>query len=101
MDNIALKEQIRQKAYEIGIDKIGFTHAEPFYELEKSITEQHKKGHQSGFEHKVLKERIYPELIFDQPKTLISIALAYPSKINDQPPRVRGERRGSCTPHGD
>ena len=65
VDNIALKEQIRQKAYEIGIDKIGFTHAEPFYELEKSITEQHKKGHQSGFEHKVLKERIYPELIFD------------------------------------
>lgn len=94
MDNQSLKEQIRKKAYEIGIDKIGFTHAEPFYELEEPIKEQQRKEHHSGFEHKVLKERIYPELIFDQPKSIISIALAYPSKIKNQPKRIRGERRG-------
>jgi len=94
VDYISLKDQIREKAYEIGIDKIGFTHAEPFYDLEDSIREQHKKGHQSGFEHKVLEERIYPELIFDRPKSIISIALAYPSEIKNEPKRIRGERRG-------
>lgn len=94
VDYISLKDQIREKAYEIGIDKIGFTHAEPFYDLEDSIREQHKKGHQSGFEHKVLEERISPELIFDRPKSIISIALAYPSEIKNEPKRIRGERRG-------
>ena len=94
MSNSLLKEKIREKAYEIGIDKIGFASAEPFYELEESIKEQHSKGHQSGFEHKILEERIYPEKIFDNPKAIISIALAYPSTIKDEPKRVRGERRG-------
>ena len=94
MSNSLLKEKIREKAYEIGIDKIGFASAEPFYELEESIKEQHSKGHQSGFEHKILEERIYPKKIFDNPKTIISIALAYPSTIKDEPKRIRGERRG-------
>lgn len=94
MNYINLKEQIREKAYELGINKIGFASAEPFYELEKSIKKQHEKGHQSGFEHKILEERIYPEKIFDEPKSIISIALAYPSEINDSPDRIRGERRG-------
>ena len=94
MSNSLLKEKIREKAYEIGIDKIGFASAEPFYELEESIKEQHSKGHQSGFEHKILEERIYPEKIFVNPKAIISIALAYPSTIKDEPKRIRGERRG-------
>lgn len=94
MDYALLKEQIRKKAYEIGIDKIGFANAEPFYHLEDSIKEQHKKGHQSGFEHKVLEERIYPEKIFENPKSIISIALAYPSEIKNPPKHIRGERRG-------
>lgn len=94
MDVAKLKDRIREKAYEIGIDKIGFASAEPFYDLEKSIKEQHKKGHQSGFEHKVLEERIYPEKIFENPQSIISIALAYPSTIKNEPKRVRGERRG-------
>lgn len=94
MSNSLYKKQIQEKAYEIGIDKIGFASAEPFYELEESIKEQHSKGHQSGFEHKILEERIYPKKIFDNPKTIISIALAYPSTIKDEPKRVRGERRG-------
>lgn len=94
MNYSLLKEKIREKAYEIGIDKIGFADAEPFYHLEESIKEQHKKGHQSGFEHKVLEERIYPDKIFDQPKSIISIALAYPSTIKNEPAPVKGERRG-------
>ena len=94
MDIVKLQDRIREKAYDIGIDKIGFASANPFYELEESIKEQHLKGHQSGFEHKVLEERIYPEKIFDNPQSIISIALAYPSTIQNEPKRKRGERRG-------
>lgn len=89
-----LKELIKIKAAEIGIDKIGFTHAEPFYSLEDKLKKQQAKGHHSGFEHKVIEERIYPEKIFDEPRSIISIALAYPSKMHNKPPRVKGERRG-------
>lgn len=89
-----LKEKIIKKADEIGINKIGFTHAEPFYDLEKKLHAQQEKGHHSGFEHPVIEERIYPEKIFDQPKSIIAIALAYPSKMRNKPPRIKGERRG-------
>lgn len=89
-----LQEKIRNKAQEIGIDKIGFTHAEPFYSLEDKLHKQKELGHHSGFEHKVIEERIYPEKIFDEPKSIIAIALAYPSKMKEKPERVKGERRG-------
>lgn len=89
-----LKDKIIKKAEEIGINKIGFTHADPFYDLEDKLHAQQEKGHHSGFEHPVIEERIYPERIFDEPKSIIAIALAYPSKMRDKPPRVKGERRG-------
>lgn len=89
-----LQEKIRNKAQEIGIDKVGFTHAEPFYSLEDKLHKQRESGHHSGFEHKVIEERIYPEKIFDEPKSIIAIALAYPSKMKEKPERVKGERRG-------
>lgn len=89
-----LKEKIIKKAEEIGINKIGFTHADPFHDLGDKLFAQQEKGHHSGFEHPVIEERIYPERIFDEPKSIIAIALAYPSKMRDKPPRVKGERRG-------
>lgn len=91
---LALKEKIQLKAQEIGIDKIGFTHAEPFYDLEDKLHKQKEKGHTSGFEHDVIEERIYPDRIFSEPKSIIAIAVAYPSKMGTKPPRVKGERRG-------
>ncbi|MEG0288446.1 MAG: tRNA epoxyqueuosine(34) reductase QueG [Carnobacterium sp.] len=90
----ALKEKIIEESKRIGINKIGFTTAEPFSDLESKLEAQQAKGHHSGFEHKVIKERIYPELIFESPRSIISIALAYPTKIENPPPRVKGERRG-------
>ena len=92
--NLELKEKIKQKAQEIGIDKIGFTHAEPFYELEEKLHIQKEKGYTSGFEHDVIEERIYPDKIFSKPRSIIAIAVAYPSKMRTKPPRVKGERRG-------
>lgn len=90
----SLKEKIIEESKRIGIDKIGFTTADPFDELEDKLRKQQELGHHSGFEHKVIEERIYPKLIFENPRSIISIALAYPTKIDDPPPRVKGERRG-------
>ncbi len=54
--------------------------------------EQKAKGHTSGFEHPVIEERIYPERTFENPQTIIAIALAYPTKIKEKVPR--DEKRG-------
>lgn len=89
-----LKERIIEESKRIGIDKIGFATAEPFDGLDEKLKGQQAKGHHSGFEHKVIEERVYPELIFDQPKSIISIALAYPTKMSNPPPREKGVRRG-------
>lgn len=92
--NTLLKERIIEESKRIGIDKIGFASAEPFDGLEEKLRAQQEKGHHSGFEHKVIEERVYPELIFDKPKSIISIALAYPTKMENKPPREKGVRRG-------
>ncbi|EFR30843.1 tRNA epoxyqueuosine(34) reductase QueG [Eremococcus coleocola] len=92
--NAALKTKIIAAAHEIGIDKIGFTTAEPFDYLEDSLKEQKAKGHTSGFEHPVIEERLYPDKIFHQPKSIISIALAYPSEIQNPLKSERDNRRG-------
>lgn len=93
--NHALKNAIIEAAKEIGIDKIGFTTAEPFDSLKDSLIEQKEKGHTSGFEHPNIDERIYPELIFQQPKSIISIALAYPSRIRQPIAQDKENRRGA------
>lgn len=91
----ALKEKIIVASQELGIDKIGFTDASSFEHLKISLVAQKAAGHTTGFEHPVINERLYPELIFDEPKSIISIALAYPSKIHNRGETIRGERRGS------
>lgn len=91
---MSLQEAIVKKAEQIGIDKIGFTTAEPFYDLKPKLEKQRKKNHHSGFEHDDIDERIYPDLIFENPKSIISIALAYPSKMSSKPIREKGVRRG-------
>ncbi|AXY25999.1 tRNA epoxyqueuosine(34) reductase QueG [Suicoccus acidiformans] len=94
MDNTVLKQEIQRLASEVGIDKIGFTNADPFDELASSLREQKAMGHTTGFEHQVLEERLYPDLIFDQPKSIISIALAYPSRIKEPLENTKEVKRG-------
>ncbi|MBK0347419.1 tRNA epoxyqueuosine(34) reductase QueG [Aerococcaceae bacterium zg-ZJ1578] len=94
MTTAQLKADIIQAAKEIGIDKIGFTTAAPFDHLKASLEEQKAAGRTTGFEHPVIDERLYPELIFDKPKSIISIALAYPSRLKYQAPQDKENRRG-------
>lgn len=94
MDVNDLKRAIISYSKKIGIDKIGFTTAEPFTELKARLIKQKELGYNSGFEEPDLDKRTNPALIFEKPQSIISIALAYPSKINNPPKGKRGERRG-------
>ncbi|HGC9354834.1 TPA: tRNA epoxyqueuosine(34) reductase QueG, partial [Streptococcus agalactiae] len=55
-----IKAEIQKLAKEIGISKIGFTTADNFDYLEKSLRASVEEGRNSGFEHKVIEDRIYP-----------------------------------------
>ncbi len=94
MDFDQLKQDIIEYSKEIGIDKIGFTTANTFSEMKNRLIRQEMLGYQSGFEEKDIEKRVDPSLIFDGPKSIIAIALAYPSRMKDTPQSKRGERRG-------
>lgn len=94
MDIFELKEEIITYGKSIGIDKIGFTTAAPFTELRNRLMRQQELGFQSGFEEKDIEKRVDPAKIFHNPQSIISIALAYPSKMEQPPKSSRGERRG-------
>ncbi len=94
VNSAQLKAEIIQYAKEIGIDKIGFTTAEPFIELEERLQEQQQKGYASGFEEKVIEKRVEPKFTLVDACSIIAIALAYPSKIEELPEKREGEHRG-------
>lgn len=71
------QQTIRQLAEELGIDGIGVTTAEPFVELEEHLTNYRERGHESGFEHQVLEERIDPRLTWPNAQSIVAIAMAY------------------------
>lgn len=95
---MTIKEDIQKLAAEIGISKIGFTTADDFAYLEKSLRLGVEEGRTTGFEHKVIEERINPKLSLESAKTIISIAVAYPHKLPVQPPRTN-YKRGKITPN--
>ncbi|MBA4493420.1 tRNA epoxyqueuosine(34) reductase QueG [Paenactinomyces guangxiensis] len=89
-----LKQKLIAKAKEIGIDKIGFTTADPFIELRERLIEQQEKGYHSGFEEPDIEKRVNPERSLPEAKTIIAIALAYPSKLKNPPRSETGAYRG-------
>ena len=93
-----IKEEIINLAKEIGISKIGFTTADDFDYLEKSLLSAVDEGRNSGFEHKNIEERIKPKLSLASAKTIISIAVAYPHKLKQQPQKT-AYKRGKFTPN--
>ncbi|HYK74496.1 MAG TPA: tRNA epoxyqueuosine(34) reductase QueG, partial [Pseudoneobacillus sp.] len=90
----SFKEEIIQYSKEIGIDKIGFTTASTFDELKNRLLRQQELGYQSGFEEPDIEKRVNPNLLLDRPQSIISIALAYPSKMKIRVESKKGERRG-------
>ena len=92
-----LKQQIIAIAKEIGISKIGFTTADNFDYLKKTLTRAQESGTNSGFEHKNIEERVDPKLLLANAKTIIAIAVAYPNKL-PQMPEKSAYKRGKFSP---
>lgn len=89
-----LKEEIIAYSKTIGIDKIGFTSADPFLTLKDRLLKQQELGFQSGFEEPNIEKRVNPKTLLPGAKSMIAIALSYPSKMSDPPRGKKGERRG-------
>ncbi|EUJ38360.1 tRNA epoxyqueuosine(34) reductase QueG [Brochothrix campestris] len=89
-----LKDEIKAYAKTIGIQKIGFTTADYFQTLEKRLSFAQEHDLLTGFEHPVIAERVNPSLIFEQPQSIIAIALAYPNQMDNTLRSKRGEWRG-------
>lgn len=90
-----LKAELKAAAPELGIDDIGFTTAEPFLYLKSILQEHRDNGYDSGFEEPDLDKRTIPALQSgEQPLSIIAVAVAYPSKMEDPPKSEPGARRG-------
>ncbi len=81
-------------AISIGVDKIGFTTAAPFTELKNRLRRQQELGYQSGFEESDIEKRTEPLQLLNEAESIVSIAVAYPSRMQNAPIGKKGVRRG-------
>lgn len=88
------KKDIVEYSKTIGIDKIGFAAPSAFTEMKNRLYRQQDLNYQSGFEEPNIEKRTNPKLIFEKPHSIISIALAYPSRMRVRVESKKGERRG-------
>ncbi|MFD0711903.1 tRNA epoxyqueuosine(34) reductase QueG [Paenibacillus sp. GCM10027626] len=89
-----LKAEMKAAAASLGIDKIGVASAAPFTEMKQRLLRHRELGRESGFEEPDIDKRTDPSLLFDDPQSIIAIAIAYPSKLIDAPKSQPGARRG-------
>lgn len=89
-----LKAEIKEAAFSLGIDDVRFTTADPFLSLKAILLERREKGYESGFEEPDIEKRVEPKLTLEQAASIISIAVAYPSKMDNPPKSEPGLRRG-------
>lgn len=89
-----LKEALTDFAEDIGIDRIGFAAADPFMTLKDRLQTQQELGYQSGFEEPDIEKRTEPTQLLPEAKSIVAIALAYPSKMKNPPKPTEEEHRG-------
>ncbi|MEK5336359.1 tRNA epoxyqueuosine(34) reductase QueG [Bacillus sp. FSL M8-0166] len=89
-----LKEELIQYAKEIGVDKIRFASADTFDSLKDRLILHESLGYLSGFEEPDIEKRTNPSLLLPKAKSIVAIALAYPSKMKDTPRSTKDARRG-------
>nr|WP_213019809.1 tRNA epoxyqueuosine(34) reductase QueG [Bacillus pumilus] len=83
-----------QYAKEIGVDKIRFASADTFDSLKDRLILHESLGYLSGFEEPDIEKRTNPSLLLPKAKSIVAIALAYPSKMKDAPRSTKDARRG-------
>ena len=93
---LEVKRRLLEEAPKLGIDKLGFASADPFAELLDVLKRHREAGRESGFEEPDLEKRIDPRLSFPggEPRSILSIAIAYPSKMKSPPKSEPGAYRG-------
>ena len=89
-----LKEELIQYANEIGVDKIRFASADTFDSLKDRLILHESLGYLSGFEEPDIEKRTNPALLLPKAKSIVAIALAYPSKMKDATRSTKDARRG-------
>ncbi|GAA0490111.1 tRNA epoxyqueuosine(34) reductase QueG [Salinibacillus aidingensis] len=89
-----LKQDVIEQSRVIGIDKIGFASVDVFSTLKERLKQQQENQYQSGFEKGTIEERTTPRKLMPEAQSIISIALAYPSKLENAPRSTKGDRRG-------
>ncbi|HLR16109.1 MAG TPA: tRNA epoxyqueuosine(34) reductase QueG [Bacillota bacterium] len=89
-----VKQDIIAYSKEIGIDTIGFTTADVFSQLKQRLIEREHTNYNSGFEKGSVEERTNPEVLLTGAQSIISVALAYPSRMMHPPKSTKGNRRG-------
>ncbi|GEL76952.1 tRNA epoxyqueuosine(34) reductase QueG [Tenuibacillus multivorans] len=89
-----LKEELIAYSKEIGIQKIGFASTDTFETLKQRLVVQQSLKFQSGFEKGSIDERTTPTQLMPKAQSIISIALAYPSRMKDAPKSKKSDRRG-------
>lgn len=94
MDVEQLKQDIIDYSKNIGIDKIGFAAADVFGELKERLKRQQALGYQSGFEKGSIEERTEPDRLLPEAQSILSVAVAYPSRMKDNPKGTKQDRRG-------
>ena len=94
MNHQQLKQDLIEYSKTIGIDKIGFTTSDPFLELKNRLIEQQKRNYASGFEEPNLDKRTDPKRLMPEARSIIAIAVAYPSRLHNAPKSRKGQRRG-------
>ncbi|MGZ4111818.1 MAG: tRNA epoxyqueuosine(34) reductase QueG [Tumebacillaceae bacterium] len=85
---------IRMIGDELGIDGIGVTTADPFADVAEHLQMYHDYGHASGFEHPVIEERIDPQKLLPDARSIIAIAMAYRTEkygLQKKPEGLRGQ----------
>jgi epoxyqueuosine reductase len=90
----AFKEEMIAAAAGLGIDKLRVTTADPFLELKERLIRHRELGYESGFEEPDLDLRTEPSLLLPEARSIIAIAVAYPSKLKNAPVSEPGKRRG-------
>lgn len=89
-----LQREFVAYAMSIGVDKIGFTTAAPFTEMKNRLRRQQELGYQSGFEESDIEKRTEPLQLLEGAESIVAIAVAYPSRMQNAPVGKKGARRG-------
>jgi epoxyqueuosine reductase len=88
------KADMMAAAEGMGIDKLRIASADPFLELKERLLRHRELGYESGFEEPDLELRTEPALLLPGARSIIAIAVAYPSKLKNAPVSEPGKRRG-------